>query len=102
MVLDVEFAEVDMEMKLFGTCRLTEDWGYRYTRADEAVTLLSMPAEEENAASPSRVLVAVIDSGVDYEHPLLRNRIWVNEAERDGIPGVDDDGNGVTFRCLEV
>ena len=39
------------------------------------------------------VVVAVIDSGVDIDHPELEQVIWVNEDE---IPnnGIDDDGNG--------
>jgi subtilisin family serine protease len=40
------------------------------------------------------VVVAVIDTGVDYEHRDLRNNMWVNEAELSGAAGVDDDGNG--------
>ena len=41
----------------------------------------------------SDVVVAVIDTGVDYNHEDLRNNIWYNPAE---IPdnGIDDDGNG--------
>ena len=41
----------------------------------------------------SDVVIAVIDTGVDYNHLDLRNNIWVNAAE---IPnnGKDDDGNG--------
>lgn len=40
------------------------------------------------------VLVAVIDTGVDYTHPDIKDNLWVNEAEAKGKPGVDDDGNG--------
>lgn len=39
------------------------------------------------------VIVALLDSGVDIDHPDLKENIWVNENE---IPsdGLDNDGNG--------
>jgi subtilisin family serine protease len=40
------------------------------------------------------VIVAVVDSGVDYNHPDLHANMWTNAAEANGTPGVDDDGNG--------
>ncbi|OFZ23367.1 MAG: hypothetical protein A2202_02620 [Bdellovibrionales bacterium RIFOXYA1_FULL_36_14] len=40
------------------------------------------------------VKIAVIDTGVDFTHPDLKNNIWVNEAEQNGKAGVDDDNNG--------
>jgi subtilisin family serine protease len=39
------------------------------------------------------IVVAVIDSGVDYNHPDLDNNIWFNSDEIAGN-GKDDDGNG--------
>ncbi len=37
-------------------------------------------------------VVAVVDTGVDITHPLLRDRIWRNPGERPD--GTDSDGNG--------
>jgi subtilisin family serine protease len=39
------------------------------------------------------VVVAVVDSGVDYNHSDLSGNIWVNSGEI-ADNGVDDDGNG--------
>ena len=47
-----------------------------------------------HAQTFQEVLVAIVDSGVDYDHEDLVERIWINQAELDGIEGVDDDGNG--------
>ncbi len=41
------------------------------------------------------VVVAVIDTGVDYNSPDLEGNVWTNEAEKNGEAGVDDDNNGV-------
>ena len=40
-----------------------------------------------------RVIVAIIDDGVDINHPDLKNKIWINTKEITGN-GVDDDKNG--------
>ena len=40
------------------------------------------------------IIVGVVDSGVGYDHPDLRDQIWRNVAEWRGDAGRDDDGNG--------
>ncbi len=45
------------------------------------------------AGDPS-IIVAVVDEGVQYNHPDLAANMWVNEAELNGKNKVDDDGNG--------
>ena len=54
--------------------------------AEEAYKLLMGKKAKE-------VIVAVIDSGVDTEHPDLKEVIWINEDEIPGN-GIDDDKNG--------
>ena len=41
----------------------------------------------------SEIVVAVIDGGIQIDHPDLEENIWVNSDEIKGN-GVDDDGNG--------
>lgn len=62
------------------THKIPDGWGYMY-------------GEGKNPGGSSDVIIAVIDTGVDYNHVDLRNNIWVNQAE---IPnnGKDDDKNG--------
>ncbi|ACY17230.1 S8 family peptidase [Haliangium ochraceum] len=41
-----------------------------------------------------QVVVALLDSGLDYNHPDLAANAFVNQLEADGVAGVDDDNNG--------
>jgi subtilisin family serine protease len=41
----------------------------------------------------NQIVVAIIDTGVDYTHPDLAGNMWTNPGEIPGN-GVDDDGNG--------
>ena len=52
-------------------------------------------ADEAWDIAPLRAApIAVIDTGVAYNHPDLAGKVWVNSREAAGTPGVDDDGNG--------
>jgi subtilisin family serine protease len=65
--------------------------GYEGTRTESLFQYLqTMDIEQE----PDSVIVAVMDTGIDIEHPSLKNNIWQNDKEIDGIPEVDDDDNG--------
>lgn len=50
--------------------------------------------EEYGNTAGEGVVVAVIDTGVDYNHEDLQDNIWTNSAEVSGQKGTDDDNNG--------
>lgn len=61
----------------------------------EQVSDIDIDAETawEDTTGSSDIIVAVIDTGVDLNHPDLVDNLWVNPGEIAGN-GIDDDGNG--------
>lgn len=51
---------------------------------------------EQGHIGSREIKVAVIDTGIDYQHPDLAANILINEAEsgENATNGIDDDGNG--------
>lgn len=63
-----------------------EQWGPAAIGADK---LWDVPT-----ITDKRPVIAILDTGVDIEHPDLADNIWTNTLESDGVDGSDDDGNG--------
>jgi hypothetical protein len=76
--------------------RFSELWGMNNTGQNGGTPGADINAPEawDIETGTDSIIVAVIDTGVDYTHPDLSDNMWVNEAELDGRSGVDDDGNG--------
>ena len=75
--------------------RFGELWGMRNTGQTGGTpgADIHAPAAWALQTGSRQVLVAVIDTGVDYTHPDLMNNAWTNPGEIPGN-GIDDDGNG--------
>ncbi len=74
-------------------------WGLRNTgdnnwfKGAEGTDLNILPAWKKSLGD-SNFIIALIDSGVDLENIDLKNNIWKNEKELNGVEGIDDDQNG--------
>ncbi len=84
----VEYAEPDYYARLF---QVPNDPNYSQ---QWALNKIDAPQAWDIHTGSHDVVVAVIDTGVDYTHPDLQGNIWVNEVELNGLEGVDDDENG--------
>lgn len=72
-----------------------QNWGHLDLLKD---TIPGMSVEKAYAEiiknkKGKKVIVAVIDSGIDIDHEDLNNNIWTNKDEKPGN-GKDDDANG--------
>jgi len=83
----VEYAEPDY---LASVTTIPDDprWGNQWAPAK-----IGAPAAWEMTTGSSGIIIAVLDTGVELDHPDLAAKIWTNPGE---IPanGLDDDQNG--------
>lgn len=68
-------------------------WGLNNSRRNGA-DIDAPEAWNRTVGNRTGHIVAVLDTGVDLEHPDLVDNLWVNSREIPGN-GIDDDGNGV-------
>ena len=95
---DIDFFELDVTRAL----QLTPDdpsysqlWGLENTGQTGGTTDADIDASAawDVTTGSSSIVVAVIDTGVDYTHSDLAANMWTNPGEIAGN-GIDDDGNG--------
>jgi subtilisin family serine protease len=96
----VEFAEPNYEIHVLGVPidpRFPESWALHNTGQNGGTPGADIHAVEawDIFTGDPDLMIGVIDSGIDYNHPDLVDNIWTNQAEANGIAGVDDDGDGL-------
>ncbi len=71
-------------------------WGLKNSGQNGGEPGFDIGAEEiwDTTTGSKDIIVAVIDTGIDYNHADLKGNLWTNSGE---IPdnGKDDDGNGI-------
>ncbi len=95
----VEYAEPNYlftAQNVPGDPRFNELWGLYNTGQTGGTSGadIKAPGAWNLSTGSSSVVVAVIDTGIDYGHEDLRANVWINQGELNGQAGVDDDGNG--------
>src|SRR5262249_28849747 len=60
---------------------------------------IGAPAAWDKTTGSHSVIVADIDTGMEYTHEDLAANAWQNTAECNGVQGKDDDGNGYIDDC---
>ncbi len=77
--------------------RYNEQWAYNNTGQLNGTPGADIKAQAgwDIGTGTGQTIVAVIDSGVDYNHQDLKPNMWVNTKEIPGN-GIDDDKNGFT------
>ena len=95
-----EVAQTRSGEEFFNDQMLAMQWHYNnkgqqsiFPGAKEGEDIGAYGAWNYTTGNP-QIIVAVVDEGVNYTHPDLAANMWVNQAEANGVEGVDDDGNG--------
>ncbi len=88
---NVVWAEPDYLAKPAGNIQVTPN--DPYFPSQWGLTKINSPAAWDVNTGNNSVIIAILDSGIQLDHPELINRLWINPGE---IPenGVDDDNNG--------
>ncbi|OYZ17276.1 MAG: subtilase [Bdellovibrio sp. 28-41-41] len=80
---------------------LSKLWGMLNIGQPDSTGQVGVPGMDINATKAwsvqtgsADVIVAVIDTGVNYKSKDLAGNMWMNQAEKNGKKGVDDDNNG--------
>lgn len=90
-VVSDSIVEKSQQVNLFNDPKVGKIWSFN----SAAINGVSVNAAYENhgTSHTETIIVAVVDTGIDYTHEDLKDVLWINEKE---IPanGIDDDNNG--------
>ncbi len=101
----VEYAEPNYIVHAMATTpndtSFSQLWGLDNTGQNGGTFDADIDAPEawDMTTGSDSVVIAVIDSGVAYNHPDLKDNIWTNTGETSCEDGIDNDSNGYIDDC---
>ena len=91
---NVEYAEPNYIVHAFATTPsdplFNQLWGLNSLNDHD----IDAPEAWDIATGSDNILIAVVDSGLAYNHPDFADNVWTNDTELNGTAFNDDDGNG--------
>lgn len=102
---DVEYAEPNYALcasKVPNDLYFKNQWALHndgtYANGTDDADIDAPDAWEITTGNPG-IVIAVLDTGIDYTHEDLANNVWRNPGETDCFNQYDDDGNGYIDDC---
>ena len=102
---DVEYAEpnyIRRAMTIPNDTYFGDQWALHNTGTYAGGTAdadIDAPEAWDISTGSGSIIVAVLDTGIDYNHSDLVGNIWTNLGETSCTDGIDNDGNGFVDDC---
>ncbi len=93
-ITDRKILALEQDQHTFGLDDISPEDDISSATATDLTPPVSLTLPPANPAVGREMIVAIIDTGVDYNHKDLAPFMWKNEKEIAGN-GIDDDGNGL-------